>query len=477
MEETQNHLGLPNNSDELLSPSYQLGGGLVRQIRPRPARSVAPVPYFITNGGQTSKMMYGPPSFAKGQQAEHRPLQFDVNNGFLAKTSVSYDVQGQSYNETGKDFLTPYSRQRSQSMGANSFGIYDVSRASSRDSLMSHDSAVEDGIHNFNLHSEYLVEVTRRKLMRLATNGSSGDLAEVGDELHSISQPGTPPVSSFDDICRKYSEGSQRVHLKAKLQNVRSRYEYLPVDLSCKRKKFSGAIYANKLIEDVELDEGIDELGDYSLLKSVLTGRARSNSLSGFEIRRLRMAGGRANLPEWRQARLAASAAVPDPISPPTSLPPRIPASRQPVTLAKKTLRPVQARILDFLNKIVEFAKSLQTFLQLPAADQMTLLVAACPRLLLLFMAESNFEFAVTTIPEASSSDCGIGTSNNCHAEAEVPTMQFVECIQNFIRKCQAISITAKEYLYMKLIVLFHSGECSFSLSHQDNFRGINSRL
>ncbi len=43
--------------------------------------------------------------------------------------------------------------------------------------------------------------------------------------------------------------------------------------------------------------------------------------------------------------------------------------------------------------------------------------------------------------------------------DAEVPTQQFVDGVQNFIRKCQSFALGPEEYVYMRIIALFHSGE------------------
>jgi len=133
--------------------------------------------------------------------------------------------------------------------------------------------------------------------------------------------------------------------------------------------------------------------------------------------------------------------------------------------LAKKNLLPVIARISDRLNKIVEFAKSLPEFMRLSLADQKALLTNACPRLLLLYMAETNLQFAVTTVPDAgiqlppSASASNSSLNGASQVEWETPTMQFVECVQNFIRKCQTVGISANEYFYMRMITLFHTGK------------------
>lgn len=449
----------------------------------RTTRAYNQSPYCCPASSQQSKLLYSLLSNCPEQLScmpiiEHQTASHQtVYNGTGAADSnctsqlphppFKFEFKGQLAPETGRDLLMPFFRQRSQSMGSNGWNMYHISRTSSHDSLTSYDSFSDETgrNHSPNQQSEALLEVTRKKLMNLLMGGngeqgssSSGSPMNHQDEdMRSLSQPGSPPNLGVQEVCRKYSEGSQRVHLKAKLQNARARYDHLPVDLSCKRKKCIRGVVKQSLIEGIEADilpdEGIDESLDHSILKSVLTGRARSNSLSVFELRRLRIAG---RTEAVRNGHTAAS--LNTEVSQMAS---RL-NGRQKVTLAKKNLLPVIARIADRLSKIVEFAQSLPEFTQLSFADQKALLTNACPRLLLLYMAETNLQFAVTTIPDGAvptitGSTCPtVGSS--AQKEWETPTMQFVDYVQNFIRKCQMISVSANEYFYMRLITLFHTG-------------------
>ncbi|KAL8594222.1 hypothetical protein ACOMHN_033085 [Nucella lapillus] len=127
------------------------------------------------------------------------------------------------------------------------------------------------------------------------------------------------------------------------------------------------------------------------------------------------------------------------------------------VTLAKKNMYPVSARVSDWLVKAVQFAHSLQYFEQeLNTSDKFTLLLNSWSRLLLLFMAESNFQFVVTPLrTETESSGEGDGVQLPSPDE---PTMKSVEAIQTFIRKCQHMGVEGEEYHYMRMLVLFNSG-------------------
>lgn len=460
------------------------GQGCGKQLV-RTTRAFNQSPYCCPASSQQSKLLYSLLSNCPDQLScmpiiEHQTASHQTSyngttaadsncTGQLSHPPFKFEFKGQLAPETGRDLLMPFFRQRSQSMGSNSWNMYHISRTSSHDSLTSYDSFSDETgrNHSPNQQSEALLEVTRKKLMNLLMGGngeqgssSSGSPMNHQDEdMRSLSQPGSPPNLGAQEVCRKYSEGSQRVHLKAKLQNVRARYDHLPVDLSCKRKKCNRGVVKQSLIEGIEADilpdEGIDESIDHSILKSVLTGRARSNSLSVFELRRLRIAG-RTGAEAARNGHTATS--LNTEVSQMAS---RL-NGRQRVTLAKKNLLPVMARIADRLSKIVEFARSLPEFTQLSLTDQKALLTNACPRLLLLYMAETNLQFAVTTIPDspvpALTGSTGPLHGSSAQREWETPTMQFVDYVQNFIRKCQMISVSANEYFYMRLITLFHAG-------------------
>lgn len=135
--------------------------------------------------------------------------------------------------------------------------------------------------------------------------------------------------------------------------------------------------------------------------------------------------------------------------------------SRTPVTgstkvqLAKKNLFPVSARVSDWLVKIVQFAKSIPEFSALSHNDKITLILNSWSRLMLLYMAESNFQFAVTPIPMADT--CG---SDSGHSQDD-PTMKTVEGLQTFIKKCQLMSVDSKEYEFLRMLVLFNAGKQS----------------
>ena len=143
-----------------------------------------------------------------------------------------------------------------------------------------------------------------------------------------------------------------------------------------------------------------------------------------------------------------------------------------PVTLAKKNLLPVSARVLDWLLRTVRFARALPQFARLSHHDKVALLLNSWSRVLLLYMAETDFEFAVTAVPCGCTGGGGGDASapspapptppEGASVDGEVPTMNSVEGIQRFIRKCQALNLDSTEYEYMRMATIFHRGKTSF---------------
>lgn len=121
------------------------------------------------------------------------------------------------------------------------------------------------------------------------------------------------------------------------------------------------------------------------------------------------------------------------------------------VTLAKKNMLPVSSRVSDWLVKIVQFAKSIPEFQSLSHNDKVTLILNSWTRLLLLYMAESNFLYVVT--PRSCESD-----EENVTPAPDEPTMKSSDSIQNFIKKCQGMNLDQKEYTFLRMAVLFNAG-------------------
>ena len=128
------------------------------------------------------------------------------------------------------------------------------------------------------------------------------------------------------------------------------------------------------------------------------------------------------------------------------------------VTLAKKMVYPITSRVSDWLVKIVQFSKSIPEFQSMSQNDKMTLLLNSWTRMLLLLMAENDYEFAVTPLHQDEK------LSNDVTPSQDEPTMKSVEGIQSFTRKCRNMGMDQKEYALMRMAVLFNSGEFPISI-------------
>ena len=307
-------------------------------------------------------------------------------------------------------------RTRSDSFNSAASCSMIMSRTSSGGSLASSVGGHAD--REASGQSEALVEATLSRLVELSTDGDPALLATAS---RSRSQPGTPPSPGLcPEVRRKYSMGSRLARLQPTIT------ELIPVDLSCKRLR-----YADPNGTGVKAEK----TSEPSILKSILTpeaSRERSNTLSVCGTRGL--------------ARHA--------------------HRQQHVTLAKKTLLPVTARVAELLKRSVEFACSLPEFVSLSASDRQSLLASALPRLVVLYMAEKNLQFAVTSAHEDDHvpMDCDLQLLPSSDQLAELPTQQFVEGVQNLIRKCQLLQINANEFFYMRMITLFHTGLLAYSV-------------
>jgi len=231
-------------------------------------------------------------------------------------------------------------------MGTKWWTIPEVASSASQDSLDYADDLQPLGLGGESralgesLQTDRLIEVARCKLMTLQTSEEYS--SSYGNRLSS-SQPGSPPRTDKHLQQRKYSEGSR---LKACLQGLRTGFrtpdcsELHPVDFSCRRRKkfegISGLPYARPPsgypASNTSTDEGLgdDCSSEQSILKSILTGRGRSNTISA-----------------------CGSTSRYDALGKRVDQPQRI--ARQPVTLAKKNLHPVMAKITDCVNQVITF--------------------------------------------------------------------------------------------------------------------------
>jgi len=120
------------------------------------------------------------------------------------------------------------------------------------------------------------------------------------------------------------------------------------------------------------------------------------------------------------------------------------------VCLAKKNLFPVTAKISNWAVKILDFAKSVPEFTALNTENQFQLIKSSWLRILLLHMAETSFEFAVTPVGNHTSFQTAADQQQNA-----VATVKDVEVIERFITKCDALRLETAECEIIKKILLF----------------------
>jgi len=408
--------------------------------------------------------------------------------------------------------------------------INNMSRTPSRDSIFSHDgslTAADDKkyqspyvngkvVDKGPRHGEDSVEVTTNQLVYLSTdsgrNSNSNSPSTTGPfgpgasyrttSTKSLSLPGTPPSPPILELKRKNSMGNHDLKRVWESAQTDRSNDHDPVDLSCKRQR-SEDIPPRTASYKYDVNRKTSDPGSMvppnSILGAVLRGRSAtfsslsvvSNNCTSILETALRgrsstFSGERPSVSLDRYRNLARSVSGSnDSLS-------ALPPSR--VQLSKRNLNPVNSRVLDRINAMTSFALNLPEFIALPINDQRTLLVGAAHRLLLLFMAEANLEFVVTAVhcddlaSPSAETGCDPGgklpggpvveaakhklsnASDMPRPRFEAPTKQFVEGLQNFISKCQAINIRPSEYFYMRWIVLFHASKRLLLITLNDCF-------
>jgi len=271
-----------------------------------------------------------------------------ILRSLLSRPVIDQTSSNESYGQCGTSSEQVGHRPRSRSMGTKWWAIPEVASPASHDSLeyggglRSLGSGTETGSWGYAAEcvgTDQLIEVARCKLMTLRT---SDDYFSTYKSRLCASQPGSPPRTDAWTAeklrpPRKYSEGSR---LKTCLQGLRTGFrtpdvsseQLHPIDFSmCRRRKkfegISGLPYARHP-STTSTDEGLgdDCSSEHSILKSILTGRSRSNTISTCASRS-RYDGNSADQSVQRLA-------------------------RQPVTLAKKNLHPVTAKVNDCVNQV-----------------------------------------------------------------------------------------------------------------------------
>lgn len=148
---------------------------------------------------------------------------------------------------------------------------------------------------------------------------------------------------------------------------------------------------------------------------------------------------------------------------------------RQRVVIAKKLQLVVDRKVRRWLAEIAQLAAKYRDLTDLPQEDWKVLLRGAASRLLLLYMAENDFQFAVAPVATNTTIDGEVGGGGGGEVvPAELPTVGSVEDIQRFIAKCQTLKVDSKEYQCMRLITLFHSG-CTNGIKRTGVVDRINS--
>ena len=115
------------------------------------------------------------------------------------------------------------------------------------------------------------------------------------------------------------------------------------------------------------------------------------------------------------------------------------------------------AHMTDHFIESVSFAQSFPEFQQLFHSDQIILMQNAWCRLVLLNMAQNDSQFQVQHVVYDEEDDEDMTSFTK-------PTLKSARAIQMFIEKCQSIGISYQEYNFLKLLTIFNSGTCGFSL-------------
>jgi len=311
------------------------------------------------------------------------------------------------------------------------------------------------------------VEETRSKLMRLSTGGFTSSSAKVLSQK-SKSNPGTPPSPLNRDPHqrRKYSMGSLdhqgTTHRRMKMEKEALNLHEVPPP---SRKRSAPDVLS---MVTTPASSSLSSHADISVLRAPPRQRAStftyadrlsssdSSSVKGNLLKCIMSGGGSSE-----ECLLK-------------------PSSKQYVALAKRILNPIKSRVLELIHAMVSFILDLPEFNVLSPEDQKTLLASSSHRLLLLFLAEANLEFAVTSVEGEEDVRTSVetlvdsdGQSTLPRRRLEMPTSQFVDGVQNFIAKCQGIGIRPSEYFFMRWIILFHVG--ANKLERGDDVANLNT--
>ena len=118
-------------------------------------------------------------------------------------------------------------------------------------------------------------------------------------------------------------------------------------------------------------------------------------------------------------------------------------------------------KLAEWLTRCVHFAKSIPDISKLPHNDQVLLLTSAWKELVLLYMAQNNFDFDFMF--QTQFHHCNPGTKHNdCVSRLwieGVPTIKSVEQLRFILRKFCEMQPDDKEYAVLRLLLLLNAGK------------------
>ncbi len=123
--------------------------------------------------------------------------------------------------------------------------------------------------------------------------------------------------------------------------------------------------------------------------------------------------------------------------------------------------------LADWLTRCVHFAKSIPDISKLPHKDQVLLLTSAWKELVLLYMAQNDFDFDFafqSQIHHTVTSHDGSGSAKHHDCVSRlwiegVPTIKSVEQLRFILRKFSEMQPDDKEYAVLRLLLLLNAGK------------------
>lgn len=135
-----------------------------------------------------------------------------------------------------------------------------------------------------------------------------------------------------------------------------------------------------------------------------------------------------------------------------------------PVTVSKKMLPIVMPKILDWLDKCVEFTFRIKSRTKINFNSIMDLLNKAWPRLLLVYMIENSFDFCVTKDinhqTNNSNSESSTDLNNNSQSVNELPREKDANQLHSIISKGYGFNLNSQEFDLLRELILFREGLC-----------------